>query len=200
MLSSRSDRAGRGVLAAVIATCAAAASHSLADGRPAPLLGVLLALVFALPLCVGLAGRRPSWLRLSVAVGLSQFAFHGLLLLGLGGGAFSFAGSPSQHAAHASGLVAPSTSGAIAPHVAHEPVMWLAHACAAAVTVLALGAGERALVALLGLARLSRVDALFSWRSAEAPPSRAVSHTRETPMLLLALLTSVLRRGPPRTA
>lgn len=204
MESTRGERAGRGLIAAGVATFVAAFSHSLADGSPAPLLGVLLALVLAAPVCVALAGRSLSWARLSIAVGASQFAFHGLLLVGLGEGSF---GWPASGAAHLHAAAAAMTSTAASPaleavaHTEHAtPAMWIAHVCAAVITVLALGAGERAVVAILGLVRLARVSALLRWSPRAFGDPEPIPETWRLSMPRLAVLTVMRLRGPPVAA
>jgi hypothetical protein len=197
MRRSRAGRAGRGVAAAVVATLAASVSHSIADGAPAPAIGVLLALLIATPVCIALAGRRFSWWRLALAVAASQFAFHALLLVGVGTDP-SVAFAPAG--AHVHGVEALAAG---APGVVHDHAglaMWVGHAIAAAVTVLAFGKGEQALRRLLELAGWRLVARMPRWRPAPvavrlpSPVGRAFSaHPAE-------LLSEVSRRGPPLPA
>lgn len=205
MLSTRADRTGRGVAAAAIATFVAAFSHSVANAEPAPVLGVLLALVCAVPVCIALAGRTLSWVRLACAIGISQFAFHGLLQMGLGGGAFSVGSATHAHGAATQALLsgaseADSAAG-VASHAGHtSAAMWFAHVLAAVITVLAVGAGERALVAILGLGRLRRVAELFAWLPAFAGARRAPLAIWHFTGASLACLAEIRRRGPPLAA
>ncbi len=78
--------------------------------------------------------------------------------------------------------------------------MWIAHACAAVLTVLAIGVGERALVAILGLARLQRVAALFDWSPRPEGDPRPVLAAWRFIAPRLTSLTEMRRRGPPRAA
>ncbi|MBN9612710.1 MAG: hypothetical protein J0H64_04475 [Actinobacteria bacterium] len=192
-MTTRAERTGRGLVAAAIATFTAVASHSLADGRVAPLPGVLLTLAFAVPLCIALSGRRRSWARLALAVGMSQFVFHGLLALGMG----AFRTAAVSHSHHGAMAMVETTSAA-QPH-AHA-AMWWAHAAAAVLTVLALGLGQRCSDALARLFGWRRLALLLGWVPAQHTRStRGIAAWRFTSPKL-ALLTEMRRRGPPLTA
>jgi len=201
VFEGRVARAWRGSAAGGIATFAATVSHAAADGRPAPLLGVVLTLGFAIPVCVALAGRRSSWSRLSVAVALSQFVFHGLLSLGMGAGSSGQAPAPSfgahvhTHADGAGLAIAQTPVGASG----HE-TMWLAHAFAAVVTILAIGHGERMLRALLTrplFAALRRIG----WRPADVAGVRLPAPVGDLFSPIAVRLSCVVRRrGPPLAA
>lgn len=201
MWGTRAGRTVRGLIAALVATFVASVSHSTADGALAPAIGMVLALLFAAPVCIALAGRRLSWIRLSVAVVLSQFVFHGLLLIGVGSGSGSATTGLGGHL-HGAGLAAAlGTTTVDAGHALHlQPAMWVAHAIAAVLTVLALGRGEqtlRALVALTGWALIARL-----LTAAPAPVHRIPSAPRAALAVLRSLfaLTAVTRRGPPLAA
>lgn len=136
----------RGWGAALVATLVAAGSHTMAgpghhDDGPSPL---ILALTVALagPLCTALAGRMLSWPRLSAGVLLSQGIFHALYSLG-SGAVHAPAGPAAGHSHHVQQLVitaeAPATVDA-------APAMVWAHVLAAAVTVVLLRQGERAVL------------------------------------------------------
>ncbi|GAA2186916.1 hypothetical protein GCM10009786_09600 [Leucobacter alluvii] len=201
MTSSRAERTSRGLVVAAIASFIAVFSHAVADGGSVPVLGLLLALVFSAPVCIALAGRRLSWTRLALAVGASQFAFHGLLSLGLGGGSFALGAGGHQHELVQSAQVLPFGGAEAAVHLEHGGhAMWIAHACAAVLTVLAIGVGERALVAILGLARLQRVAALFDWSPRPEGDPRPVLAAWRFIAPRLTSLTEMRRRGPPRAA
>ncbi|MBS1908176.1 MAG: hypothetical protein JST33_16795 [Actinobacteria bacterium] len=199
MLGTRAGRTVRGLIAALVATFVAAVSHSTADGVPAPLIGMVLALLFAAPVCIALAGRTLSWIRLSLAVGLSQIAFHGLLLIGVGSGSGSAVPGGHLHGAELAGAL--GTTSVDAGHVLHlQPAMWVAHAIAAVLTVLALGRGEQALRALLELAGWNLVARLLT--APPAPVHRTPARPRDTVPVLRSrfVLTVVSRRGPPLAA
>ena len=203
MLGTRAGRTVRGLIAALVATFVASVSHSTADGTPAPLIGMVLALLFAAPVCIALAGRTMNWIRLSLAVGLSQFAFHGLLLIGVGSGS----GSGSVTAGlgghlHGADLAGALGSTAVGPgHALHlQPAMWIAHAIAAVLTVLALGRGEQTLRALLELTGWTLVARLLT--SPPMPTHRVPAAPSALAPVLRSgfVLTVVSRRGPPRAA
>lgn len=201
MWGTRAGRTVRGLIAALVATFVASVSHSTADGAPAPLIGMVLALLFAAPVCIALAGRRLSWIRLSIAVGLSQIAFHGLLLVGVGSGSGTVAPALGAHA-HGAELANALGSTAVDPgHALHlQPAMWVAHAIAAVLTVLALGRGEQALRALLDLTGWTLVARLLV--AAPVPAHRPVPapHALVPALRSLFSLTVVSRRGPPLAA
>lgn len=193
--AGRARRAVRGVSAAALATFVATLSHSVAAGDLPAALNVVLALSLASPLCIALVGRTSSWWRLAVAITSSQLLFHSLLALDLSGG---MTGAGHQHggvalaevtaSAHSHGLTG-----------TESPWMWVAHAFAAAVTVVALGSGERALSAVAGL--LS--DTFRALAPVAAPRPLATPRVRPEPPLLTAGMTvlSVMRhRGPPLPA
>ena len=201
MWGTRAGRTVRGLIAALVATFVASVSHSTADGTPAPLIGMVLALLFAAPVCIALAGRTMSWIRLSLAVGLSQFAFHGLLLIGVGSGSGSVTAGLGGHL-HGAELAGALGSTAVGPgHALHlQPAMWIAHAIAAVLTVLALGRGEQTLRALLELTGWTLVARLLT--SPPMPAHRVPAAPSALAPVLRSgfVLTVVSRRGPPRAA
>jgi hypothetical protein len=194
-VSSRVGRGvlvGRGVSAAAVATFAVTVSHSASAGVLPSVWAIVVAFVAASVVCVPLAGRRLSWWRLSVAVGLSQLFFHLLLSVDFGvpvGGA-----AISGHAHHDVLSAVPGLSGAVAS--AASPLMWVAHVVAAFVTVLAFGFGERAVAAVLGFVR-SVLRALRPVRTLPVRPGRltVVTVVRFAPRSVV--LSVVRRRGPP---
>ena len=174
VLGTRAGRTYRGLIAALVATFVASVSHSVADGEPAAMIGIVLALVFAAPVCIALAGRTLSWLRLSIAVAASQFAFHGLLLVGVGSGSGSHPLGTHLHGADLAGALGTTALHAGAGHPDHaQPAMWIAHAIAAVLTVLALGRGERAIRALLELTGWNLVAVLLTGEPPAGAPGAA---------------------------
>jgi len=162
-------------------------------------LGIVLAFVAAAPVCVALAGRRPSWLRLSLAVVGSQAAFHGLLAIGVGAPTSGGMTPVPGHAGHLDAVLTAATSVHAMP--AHtDAAMWLAHAVAAAITIAAFGRGEQALRLLLELVGRR----LCAWRPVALPATARVPRTRAFPRLIadpgLVVLSAVSRRGPPLAA
>lgn len=203
--AGRARRAWRGVAAATLATFVATVSHATVTGEPPMLPNLLLALGLAAPICVLLTGRAPSWTRLSIAVVLSQVLFHSLLALDLSGaGAGESAttdtmGGMLHHAA--SGTIAPvAASGHSAfLHGAESPWMWAAHAVAAALTILALGTGERALGAIAAVLA-DTFRALVPFLTVR--PTVAPAPLPEPPLLRagIAVLSVMRHRGPPLAA
>ncbi|WP_396600098.1 hypothetical protein [Frigoribacterium sp. R86507] len=151
--ATRAERFARGWLTAGASTLVAAFSHVAGGGMQPGVLGVVLALAVAVPVSIALAGVHLSTVRLALAVALSQVAFHLLFSLGAEGG-----GGASATGGHHSALVIStaadgSVSGAVAgAMVMGGPAMWLAHALAAVVTIVALRRGEGAAWALVRLA------------------------------------------------
>ncbi|UCR87948.1 hypothetical protein [Mycetocola spongiae] len=200
MDGSRLQRLARGASAAGVATFVALLSH-ISAGAPMPgALGVIAPLMLSIPVCVFLAGRRLSALRVSLAVVISQFLFHTLFILGAGGGT---ATAPAgAHAHHGPVLVTGSTESLHAGHVG--PGMWAAHALAASLTVIAIYRGEAALRALLTLAALAVIRfigvlGLALPAPAGIPASAAASAERVLLPLGISRRTEP-RRGPPAPA
>lgn len=199
-MSSRADRgtrALRGVAAAAVATFAATASHAAVTGQAPPLANLLLALGLAAPICVILTGQAPSWWRISIAVAASQTLFHSILSLDLAGTGGDAAGhhgmTMSEHA---------STATAAGPALLHgvdSPWMWLAHAVAAVLTILALGRGERA----LRVVRDFLAEAFRALAPLRAPGVHTVPQPAVPAPLVrsgIAVLSVMRRRGPPAVA
>lgn len=165
---------------------------------PGPL-GIVVPWMLSFMVCVLLAGRRLSAIRLSVSVVVSQFLFHLLFVLGT----VTPSGIAAPHV-HGAPLVLPATTG-IPDAVVTDGSMWVGHVAAALITIVALHRGERLLLGLRDLAQQSvrwvqrRVAAITL-----APRSRPASTPRFSPdaaVLRGALLLSTLRgRAPPLTA
>lgn len=206
MFATRAGRAWRGLVAALAATFFATVSHSLADGTAASPLAVILALTVAVPVCVALAGRRLSWVRLSAAVGLSQFVFHALLLMGVGvGSAPLTAAVPSgpvhlHSAVMAAVAAAPPDASGLA-HAGHAGTgMWLAHVAAAIVTIFAIGHGERALCLLLDLLHWRFLERVVTWHPSPSSIRLPAPAGGTLPTVLSIFLSDARRRGPPVAA
>lgn len=199
MHPSRRPAVLRGFAASAVAIFVALAGHVTVGGAMPGPLGILVPWVLSFMVCVLLAGRKLSAIRLSVSVAISQFLFHTLFVLGTI--------TPSVTApAHVHGgpLVLPVGAG-IPEAVAADGTMWIGHVFAAAVTIIALHRGERLLLGLRDLAQQSirwlqrRVDAV-----AVAPRSRPLATPAPLSVAVVlrgALLLSTLRgRAPPLTA
>jgi len=190
-MQSRPARLTRGLVAAVFSTVVAAGSHTLAGGDAPGTLAFAVTLAFAAVTCVILTGKRLSLPRLAFAVGLSQFAFHGLFSA-LGG----FAAPVIARSHHDMG-----TMSGLADASSHHTsaLMWFAHGVAALLTVLALRFGESAFWSLRALAgRVIRKLVAFSPTALPAPGTRTPAAARLFAPRFFDLHSSALRyRGPP---
>lgn len=193
-MSSRSARVARGSIAAAFATTVALFSHVLAGGAMPGALGLVVPLVLSVMVCVLLAGRRLSLVRLSVAVALSQLLFHTLFVLGA-----PHAATTVMPGHHMTDMVLPAVVGGQHP-MTDPALMWLGHAIAAAITIAALYNAERVVVALASLAERFRVW----WGTVSAPaPVRVDRRSIDPGGTIVALpllrvdLDSARRRGPP---
>ncbi|KQO84220.1 hypothetical protein ASF17_01405 [Frigoribacterium sp. Leaf263] len=190
----------RGGLTAGLSVVVAAFSHAAGGGAEPGLLGVILSMAFALPVCVGLAGRRVSMPRVAVSVVLSQLAFHVLFTLG----STEPAGAVASGGHHSPLIVsAASASGSAATGMAMgHAAMWLAHAVAAAVTLAGMAWGRRAVGAALRAAARRAVAAarvLETGGAVGAAPRLlpVVASPLRRPATL-AFLAATPLRGPPR--
>lgn len=198
----RAGRVARGASGALAATVVAAASHTIAGGQ-ITWLAVVATAILALPLCTALAGRVGSLWRLTVAVAVSQFIFH-WAFAGLGAAQTapaSVAPDPvSPHAAHLAALqsFAPTAISAGAA----DGIMWAWHACAAALTILLLHRGERAVVALVHAVRTILPAVVPGALQPVAAPRRTAARARtDAPAFVSTRLASTLSlRGPPAWA
>lgn len=194
-MTSRAIRTLRGGIAAAVAIEVALLSHVLAGGAAPDALLVALTFVVSWIVCLALAGRRLSLVRLALAVGLSQFAFHA---------AFSLLGTPQAAAASGGAHAHHAMTMDAAPHatamVAADPLMWAAHALAAVVTIAALYRGERAVRALLEpLVTLVRA-VVHVVMVTPARPRRLAAARIENSVLpgRRWVAEPATRRGPPR--
>ena len=201
-MASRWARFVRGWLTASVAVFVAALSHLAAGGNAPGPLSLVLALAFAGIASVLLAGKSLSLLRLSLSVGISQLLLHGLF--GLGGGSSVTMTSTSHHGAVS--LIDAAASPVHAPGaMSGGGWMWVAHALAAIVTIAALHRGEKTFRALV-VETTNRLIAVLIERPAAVSIGARAAAVRPVfgRIFVLAdlgeLLSSVLRRGPPRRA
>ena len=154
-MTTRWARFARGWLAALFSTLVAAVSHTLAGGDSPSAISLALALAFGGITCVALTGKTISPLRLTAAVGLSQLAFHVMFsTIGTSGALVPTEGAGAhQHGASAGLLQVPLPAGGSAMHH-QDGWMWLGHAVAAVVTIVALRYGEAAFWRMRGIALL----------------------------------------------
>jgi len=212
-IGTRWARVARGGVAAAISVFVALCSHLLAGGDAPGLPGILLCLAFAVMICIALTGRRLSTPKLAVAVTASQFLFHGVF--GMLGSAPTLPGSEALasrsvgtgHSMHMGGLPIPSmlppgSSAAAADSGMAMPAwMWVAHAIAGVLTVLALRFGERAFWRLVALAR-PFVRMLLAFASpvvVHTPPASIPTLDVLLPPRLV-VLSPRRHRGPPALA
>ncbi|MBB5643611.1 hypothetical protein [Cryobacterium roopkundense] len=153
-MATRWARFVRGWLTASVAVLVAALSHVAAGGESPQLISITLALAFAGMACVALAGTKLSLTKLTLSVGFSQVLFH--VLFGLGGTSSASMTTTGHH-----GAVVVGATDAAAAVSAHGMLdmgwMWVAHAFAAVVTIVALRRGEQSFWSLLDVARLALV-------------------------------------------
>jgi hypothetical protein len=196
-MGTRWARFARGLLAALASTSVAALSHAMAGGGAPSTLSLVIAVSFSALVCVALTGRRLSAARMSAAVALSQFAFHGVFA-GLGGasGHAAAALEGAGHGAHS----ATSIALAAVPTAQHHTSgwMWLAHALAALATIVVLRRGEAAFwgmrdAALRFLATVFAVAPVLPF----TPPAAPVVARVAAPRHFEFLLGSLQHRGPP---
>ncbi|WP_431836068.1 hypothetical protein [Cellulomonas sp. Y8] len=196
------QRASRALAASGVATFLALMSHLLAGGSMPGVLGIAIPLLLATPICLVLAQMRSTWLRLSVSVAISQLLFHTLFSLGAPGPGTVTTSAGHQHGAVGAVALVPDGTDAVI-HAGHASgAMWLAHAGAAVVTVLALRHGEAALASVIASLRRAahrvlrvRVPAPPVQPHAPAAPLRDERAWRPAARVLIA--ASVVRRGPP---
>jgi hypothetical protein len=198
-MTSRSARAVRGLLTAAFSVFVAAFSHVAAGGDTPGVVGVTVALAFATMLSVALAGTTLSLGRLTASVILSQLLLHLLFGVGAAGSAFTVTG-----AAHHGGSMSIQPTASVLPQAGmhDEGWMWVAHACAALVTIIALRYGEKAFWGLLRQAGNRLAAVVFACASVSpVPVARSVVRAAAAGTLLRTdlgvVLSTMRRRGPP---
>lgn len=204
-MTTRWARFARGWLAALVATFTAVCSHAVAGGGMPSSVAIALSLAFSGLVCVGLAGKTLSRVRLATAVALSQFAFHGAF--SLLGEATNLPGAEPAGMQHSAAQMAAEIAALPAGQAIAGPdaTMLLGHAIAAVLTIVAIRRGERAFWGLFDLARL-RVCAL--WRLARFIPFRSLDPRTSAvaveraivPRPVSSLLSFLSHRGPPALA
>ncbi len=202
-MGTRWARVCRGMLASTTAIFVAALFHVAGGGAAPGPVALALSLTFATLGSIALTARRLSLWRLVAAVGLSQFLFHALFSLGEGGARFTApAGMTHMH----TGMQLVMATGAMPAAHGSElaPSMWLTHATAVLITVVALRFGEQAFWGLFQTARVrvaraaGRLVAIpVPVRSAVVPVAAAEPARLRDLGLPLARLR---HRGPPALA
>lgn len=196
MTPSRKPAVLRGFAAASLATFAALAGHMTGGGQMPGALGIVVPWIFSFMVCVLLAGRKLSAIRLSISVAISQLLFHVLFVLGT----IEPSGTSVGHV-HGAPLVLPGGTGMTEAVVA-DGTMWVGHLLAVIVTVVIAHRGERMLLALRALAIQvllwvrRRVDAAL--RSPEMLDARDVGVALDISRPLESRMLATLRgRAPP---
>lgn len=190
-MGSRWARVARGTAAACLATFVAALSHTIGGGAAPSALAIIATLVVSTAVCTLLAGRTLSTWRLAASVALSQALFHGV---------FSALGMPVAAVHTHTDLIPLSTVPAVIHP--HSGGMWIAHAIAALVTIVAILHAERAFwgtsaTARLFLARLLAIVVPVT----PTPRLTRIRVVRRHVALDLSMLFSTMRhRGPPQLA
>lgn len=185
-MNSRWARVARGLTAAGFAVFVAAFSHVAVGGSAPSPFAILVSLVISGMLCTMLTGRTVSAWRLTVSVGVSQLLFHWL---------FSGLGTPVETQHHMGAMPMDA-----APAMHHDTAaMWLAHAVAGVITIVALRYAGSAFWGVADTARLlfARLTALLVPVIPAPRPTTAVAYRTFVPRDLALLLSSMRHRGPP---
>jgi hypothetical protein len=204
-MSSRWARVARGAVVASVAIALAALSHAAGGGSAPGAAGLAIAIAFAVPASVAIAGRRLTLPRIAVAVTLSQLLFH--LLFALGGPSSLTLVQNGHHGAvtasttDASGLALAGLASTGLHHAG--AAMWAAHAVAALLTIAYLWRAERAVWRTVAAAT-GRFAAVLRGRAVVLPtpsietdvavPTRSRRRMRDD---LGVVLSAMRHRGPP---
>ncbi|MDR6866689.1 hypothetical protein J2Y69_001282 [Microbacterium resistens] len=217
MERTRAIRAARGAIAATLATFVALLSHVGGGGAMPGWLGVVVPWVFSILVCVPLAGRRLSAVRLGIGVALSQALFHVLFVLGAGSSAglvgvghHGMIALPADSVSTTASTTVPASLTApvsLEGLLWGDAAMWTAHVLAAVLTIAALHRGESAVRRLLTLAaetgswierQVLAIVRAFAGPLLVAGPRRLFDAETAVPRVLRAAhLSIVVRRGPP---
>ena len=139
------------------------------------------------------------WLTAVAAVLVAALSHMFHLLFGLGGSAGSM--TVAGHHGAATVIVGAASASPVSPGAGW---MWLAHALAAVVTIVALRRGERTFWALVELARTALVAVVIALGIVLPPLCtvrvRAARHLTFVPFDLAVLLSPMRHRGPPLAA
>lgn len=194
-------RLARGWLAGILSTSLAGLSHYATDAATPDLLLLLIAVAGASMVCVLLAGHRMGPLRVAVAVGVSQGAYHALFSVPAHASCAGAEGTGLEHAHHgaASAAVLDPVGCATPAAYGHQPMV-AAHLLAAVVTYLMVRHGEKAWWALVDALRTQVVHVLalvLPVTPAARPVRRAGEFFHRELHDLASARAVILRRGPP---
>ncbi|MCU1557029.1 MAG: hypothetical protein JWN09_1024 [Microbacteriaceae bacterium] len=205
-MSTRWARLTRGFIAALFSTFVAICSHTIAGGNVPSLVGLALCLAFSTVLCTLLAGKTLSIVRLTFSVALSQFAFHGAFSL-LADARPTSISLPFTHQ-HSAGEMATQMATHLAavsptahPAMTADARMWLGHAVAAILTIVAFRFGEVAFWSVLELTRLCitrLIVPVLQFKPVIRPhPSVVAAERARLPRPVELVLSALRHRGPP---
>lgn len=199
-MSERGARVARGLTAACVATFVAALFHVAGGGSTPSVLALTLSLTFSGLAGIALIGKHRSLGRTAAAVIVSQLLFHGLFSLDPSGSGGFAGGSghvhPGTRLLYVAGTDGPVSAGT------DDMMMWISHAAAAIITIVALRHGERLLHSILTLlARTAITLGRLLWplvpiRIERRLALHAFGAEPRTPLLLL-LIGLLRHRGPP---
>ncbi|GAA1497174.1 hypothetical protein [Paeniglutamicibacter kerguelensis] len=202
-MEDRGLRFVRGWIGALVCTCLAVASHTIADGMTPPLAIVGLVLAVSGAVCTALASTNFSLARTTLAVVLSQGLYHAVFGLFGHQSATGHLQESGTHAGHGAHSIVLSVGQVLPPSAVAEPslgyLMPISHLLAAVLTIAALRKGElaaRSLVDSILLYVPRRILSYRAWQPLVDPRSRAVSSPMPVARLDV-LLPALRRRGPP---
>lgn len=202
-MEDRGLRIVRGWIGALVCTCLAVASHTVADGMLPPLAIVGLVLAVSGAVCTALASTNFSLVRTMLAVVMSQGLYHAVFGLFGHQSATGHLQESGTHPGHAAQSMVLNVEQVLSSNsVAESPLGYLmpvSHLLAAVLTIAALRKGELAVRSLVDSILLyvpRRILSAPAWQPLVALRSRVVSSP--TPMARLdVLLPALRRRGPP---
>lgn len=199
MQPSRLPHLLRGLSASFVATLLALAGHIVGGGEAPAFLGIAAPFLLSFAVCVLLAGRKLSIVRLSISVVASQAIFHTLFILGTPSGRVDAMHGHGHH--HGASAVPLMTANTI--ELMHgDTLMWISHFAAAAITIGLLHRGETALHRLIQVA-----EHLAAWlRQSFSPQPLPIEpkilqfpivEWRSASPLSHIGVSTLSRRGPP---
>lgn len=184
-----------------MATLAALLTHVAGGGLMPSGLGILLAWTLTVVVSTVLTGRRISFVRLAIAIALSQVVFHALFVFGAVG-ASGLDTSAQAHHHHMTAL--PALSAGTLAALQADAAMWIWHGFAAVITTAVLYRGERTVQQLAVLARqVAQWTQRTLARRVSVPephsglPRLSPAATAEFRITGGVFTTSLRRRGPP---
>lgn len=193
-MTSRWVRVAQGAAVAAFATFVAALSHTVGGGTPPGVLAVVLSMAFSVLLCITVVGGRLTLGRTVIAVAATQFALHALYSVQ---GAVPTAPSGGGMSHHRMTIDWSSSAGS---PVTFDTFMVVAHLIAAAVTVVAIRHGDRALRSAIRAIRLAIASVLprvprLAVRWLRRPRPAVTRMPRQNARLMT--LSVMRHRGPP---